>query len=113
MGTPDGFGSVLGIDIGGGSVKSVVVTGGEIRSRSVVPRDRSVADLLDRIVVSDDHFFASYQRGNSGVRWQINLFHRPAHPYTQVLLESIPVPDPSVAAAGTTITGEPPSPDDD
>lgn len=50
MGTPDGFGSVLGIDIGGGSVKSVVVAGGEVRSRNVGPRDRSVADLLERIV---------------------------------------------------------------
>ena len=39
-----------------------------------------------------------------------DLYSRPAHPYTNVLLESIPVPDPDVAVSGTTITGEPPSP---
>ncbi len=39
-----------------------------------------------------------------------DLYGRPAHPYTNVLLESIPVPDPEVAVIGTTITGEPPSP---
>jgi peptide/nickel transport system ATP-binding protein len=40
------------------------------------------------------------------------LYGRPAHPYTNVLLESIPVPDPEVAVRSTTITGEPPSPVD-
>jgi peptide/nickel transport system ATP-binding protein len=39
-----------------------------------------------------------------------DLYGRPAHPYTKVLMESIPVPDPSVDVTGTTITGEPPSP---
>jgi peptide/nickel transport system ATP-binding protein len=39
-----------------------------------------------------------------------DLYDRPAHPYTKVLLDSIPVPDPSVPVAGTSITGEPPSP---
>ena len=39
-----------------------------------------------------------------------DLYSRPAHPYTNVLLESIPVPDPEVAVTGTSITGEPPSP---
>jgi len=39
-----------------------------------------------------------------------DLYDRPAHPYTRVLLDSIPVPDPEVEVAGTTITGEPPSP---
>jgi peptide/nickel transport system ATP-binding protein len=40
-----------------------------------------------------------------------DLYHRPAHPYTQVLLNSIPVPDPTVKIAeGTRITGEIPSP---
>ena len=38
------------------------------------------------------------------------LYSRPAHPYTNVLIESIPVPDPEVAVTGTTIEGEPPSP---
>jgi len=41
-----------------------------------------------------------------------DLYHRPAHPYTNVLLDSIPVPDPEVAVVGTSITGEPPSPVD-
>jgi peptide/nickel transport system ATP-binding protein len=39
-----------------------------------------------------------------------DLYSLPAHPYTNVLLESIPVPDPEIAVTGTTITGEPPSP---
>jgi peptide/nickel transport system ATP-binding protein len=39
-----------------------------------------------------------------------DLYGHPAHPYTNVLLESIPIPDPEIAVAGTTITGEPPSP---
>jgi peptide/nickel transport system ATP-binding protein len=39
-----------------------------------------------------------------------DLYGRPAHHYTKVLMESIPVPDPSVDVTGTTITGEPPSP---
>ena len=39
-----------------------------------------------------------------------DLYGRPAHPYTNVLVESIPIPDPELAVAGTTITGEPPSP---
>ncbi len=39
-----------------------------------------------------------------------DLYGRPAHPYTRVLVDSIPVPDPEVAATGTSITGEPPSP---
>jgi len=38
------------------------------------------------------------------------LYRRPAHHYTKVLLDSIPVPDPSVPVIGTAITGEPPSP---
>jgi peptide/nickel transport system ATP-binding protein len=39
-----------------------------------------------------------------------DLYARPAHPYTKVLLDSIPVPDPTLAVTGTAITGEPPSP---
>ncbi len=39
-----------------------------------------------------------------------DLYGRPAHPYTNVLLDSIPVPDPEVVVTGTSITGEPPSP---
>ena len=38
------------------------------------------------------------------------LYRRPAHHYTKVLLDSIPVPDPSVPVIKTAITGEPPSP---
>jgi peptide/nickel transport system ATP-binding protein len=38
------------------------------------------------------------------------LYSHPAHPYTNVLLESIPIPDPELVVTGTTITGEPPSP---
>lgn len=38
------------------------------------------------------------------------LYEQPAHHYTKVLLDSIPVPDPEVAARRTAIDGEPPSP---
>jgi len=38
------------------------------------------------------------------------LYARPAHPYTQVLLSSIPVPDPTVKTATTRVQGEIPSP---
>ena len=38
------------------------------------------------------------------------LFARPAHPYTALLLEAIPVPDPTVKPAVNVAVGEPPSP---
>jgi peptide/nickel transport system ATP-binding protein len=38
------------------------------------------------------------------------LFRRPAHPYTALLLEAIPVPDPQVKPATNVAIGEPPSP---
>ncbi|MFI5000585.1 MAG: ABC transporter ATP-binding protein [Reyranellales bacterium] len=38
------------------------------------------------------------------------LFARPAHPYTALLLEAIPVPDPTVKPAVNVPIGEPPSP---
>ena len=38
------------------------------------------------------------------------LFARPAHPYTALLLEAIPVPDPTVKPAANVAIGEPPSP---
>ena len=38
------------------------------------------------------------------------LYHEPAHHYTKVLLESIPVPDPEIAVNKVAIEGEPPSP---
>jgi peptide/nickel transport system ATP-binding protein len=38
------------------------------------------------------------------------LYENPAHHYTSVLLNSIPVPDPEVAVTKTAIEGEPPSP---
>ena len=38
------------------------------------------------------------------------LYRRPAHHYTRVLLDSIPVPDPTVAIGKVAIEGEPPSP---
>lgn len=39
-----------------------------------------------------------------------DIYTRPAHPYTKVLLDSIPVPDPSVEARKVAVEGEPPSP---
>jgi peptide/nickel transport system ATP-binding protein len=38
------------------------------------------------------------------------LFAQPAHPYTALLLEAIPVPDPDVRPAESVAVGEPPSP---
>ena len=38
------------------------------------------------------------------------LFAEPAHPYTALLLEAIPVPDPTVRPAVNVPIGEPPSP---
>ena len=39
-----------------------------------------------------------------------DLYREPAHHYTNVLLSSIPVPDPEVAVTRRAIEGEPPSP---
>jgi oligopeptide transport system ATP-binding protein len=39
-----------------------------------------------------------------------HVFARPAHPYTQALLEAIPVPDPDRQRPATKLKGEPPSP---
>jgi peptide/nickel transport system ATP-binding protein len=38
------------------------------------------------------------------------LFTKPAHPYTALLIEAIPMPDPDVRPAETVPVGEPPSP---
>jgi peptide/nickel transport system ATP-binding protein len=38
------------------------------------------------------------------------LYRNPAHHYTSVLLNSIPVPDPAIAITKTSVEGEPPSP---
>jgi peptide/nickel transport system ATP-binding protein len=38
------------------------------------------------------------------------LFARPAHPYTALLIEAIPVPDPDVRPTESVAIGEPPSP---
>ena len=39
-----------------------------------------------------------------------DLYARPAHPYTSVLVESIPIPDPDVVVGRAAAIGEPPSP---
>jgi peptide/nickel transport system ATP-binding protein len=39
-----------------------------------------------------------------------DLYARPAHPYTKVLIDSIPVPDPEIELSHQNIVGEPPSP---
>jgi len=38
------------------------------------------------------------------------LYRAPAHPYTALLLEAIPVPDPEVGPPRSVPVGEPPSP---
>jgi peptide/nickel transport system ATP-binding protein len=40
------------------------------------------------------------------------VFGRPAHPYTALLLEAIPLPDPTIVPAANVAVGEPPSPID-
>ena len=39
-----------------------------------------------------------------------DLYRNPAHPYTDVLLSAIPVPDPTFAVKKISVEGEPPSP---
>jgi peptide/nickel transport system ATP-binding protein len=39
-----------------------------------------------------------------------DLYARPMHPYTKVLLDAIPVPDPHAPRARAEVVGEPPSP---
>ncbi|HEY3486118.1 MAG TPA: ABC transporter ATP-binding protein [Ilumatobacteraceae bacterium] len=39
-----------------------------------------------------------------------DLYERPAHPYTKLLLDSIPVPDPEATVSHANVVGEPPSP---
>ncbi len=39
-----------------------------------------------------------------------DLYARPAHHYTKILLDSIPVPDPDAVLRDATLIGEPPSP---
>jgi peptide/nickel transport system ATP-binding protein len=39
-----------------------------------------------------------------------DLYALPAHPYTKVLLDSIPVPDPNATVGKVAVEGEPPSP---
>jgi peptide/nickel transport system ATP-binding protein len=39
-----------------------------------------------------------------------DLYARPSHPYTKVLLDAIPVPDPEAPVSHTNVVGEPPSP---
>lgn len=39
-----------------------------------------------------------------------DMYARPAHPYTKVLLDSIPVPDPNATVGKVAVEGEPPSP---
>jgi peptide/nickel transport system ATP-binding protein len=40
----------------------------------------------------------------------VALFAQPAHPYTRVLLDAVPVPDPTVEPPDNVPSGEPPSP---
>lgn len=42
--------SVLGVDVGGSTVKSVILEDGRIEATSLIPRDRSISELLPAIV---------------------------------------------------------------
>ena len=62
-----------------------------------------VKNISDRIVVM-------YLGKLCEVAAADDLYTRPAHPYTRVLIDAIPEPDPNLSLAEATITGEPPSP---
>jgi oligopeptide/dipeptide ABC transporter ATP-binding protein len=63
-----------------------------------------VKNITDRVVVM-------YLGKVCEVGQPDEMFARPRHPYTEILMSSIPVIDPSVDPRGAdTITGEPPSP---
>lgn len=57
--------------------------------------DRIMVMYLGRIVESADR----------DALWQ-----QPLHPYTRALIDVMPIPDPAVSSAGTTLQGEVPSP---
>src|SRR3546814_19864934 len=40
------------------------------------------------------------------------VFQRPQHPYTEALMNAVPIPDPEVVATETVLSGEVPSPMD-
>ncbi|MEY4361610.1 MAG: putative oligopeptide/dipeptide transporter, transporter [Actinomycetota bacterium] len=62
-----------------------------------------VKNISDRVAVMYLGKFCEVAPSNS-------LYARPAHPYTNVLLSSIPIPDPEVGFRGAAVEGEPPSP---
>lgn len=94
-----------------------------IRSQiiNMMRRLQAVHDLT-YVVISHDMAVISYLADRVGVMYlgrmvevasSTELFERPAHPYTQGLLKSVPVPDPAIArTAGRkpVVLGELPSP---
>ena len=64
-----------------------------------------VAWMSDRIAVM---YLGRVVEISSG----IDLYERPLHPYTEILLWNYPVPDPTVARERRVLTGEIPSPAD-
>src|SRR5260221_575837 len=79
---------------------------------SLNPR-RSVGDIVAEpliIIGVSDRIAVMYLGRLCEVGPTEQLFARPAHPYTALLLEAIPVPDPTVKPAANVAVGEPPSP---
>jgi oligopeptide/dipeptide ABC transporter ATP-binding protein len=73
------------------------------------------------VVISHDLAVVKYLADRIGVMYLGKLvelgsgddiYHRPAHPYTDALIKTIPVPDPAVKRADVAIRGELPSPRD-
>ena len=71
------------------------------------------------VVISHDLAVVKYLADRIGVMYLGKLvelgtgddiYHRPAHPYTDALIKTIPVPDPAVKRADIAIRGELPSP---
>jgi oligopeptide/dipeptide ABC transporter ATP-binding protein len=71
------------------------------------------------VVISHDLAVVKYLSDRIGVMYLGKLvelgsgddiYHRPAHPYTDALIKTIPVPDPAVKRADVAIRGELPSP---
>ena len=71
-----------------------------------IAHDLSVIEqVADRVLVL-------YMGKSCEVGLPADIYERPAHPYTQLLLASIPIPDPSVRRPPPTDDGETPSPMD-
>jgi peptide/nickel transport system ATP-binding protein len=69
-----------------------------------------IAHDLAVVKAVSDRVAVMYLGRHSEVGPSEQLFAKPAHPYTALLIEAIPVPDPDIRPTETVPVGEPPSP---